>query len=307
MRSWQSYIINGILRLTSKRRMPLDPDFAKLRLDYERLDARRFRLPPDTVTETAQANGISCQWLRVPDSQEERVLYYLHGGGFVFRFPQAHSAMLARWCRRLDSQALMPDYRLAPEHPYPAAPQDCLSGYRWLLDQSYTPENIVIAGDSAGGCLALATLYGIKQEGLPMPACAVLLSPGTDLTLSGCSIVNNERKDPMFTLQAMLTMRTAYASEEQMCEPSASPLYADYSGFPPLQFVTGSSEILLDDSLRAAAKARRAEVEVDLHIWDGMPHVFPVISFLPESRKAIEQITRFVSRHTGWNTFKPPA
>ena len=113
-----------------------------------------------------------------------------------------------------------------------------------------------------------------------MPACAVLLSPGTDLTLSGRSVVNNERKDPMFTLQAMLTMRTAYASEEQMCEPSASPLYADYSGFPPLQFVTGSSEILLDDSLRAADKARRAEVEVDLQIWDGMPHVFPVISFL---------------------------
>lgn len=300
MRSWQSYLINGILRLISKRRMPLETDFAQLRLHYERMDARRFRLQPDIATETVQANGISCQWLRIPHSQEGRVLYYLHGGGFVFRFPQAYRAMLALWCRRLGSRALLPDYRLAPEHPYPAAPQDCLAGYRWLLDQSVDPENIVIAGDSAGGCLALATLHGIQQAGLPMPACAVLLSPGTDLTLSGPSVRINERKDPMFTLQAMLTMRNAYAREEIMVEPAASPLYADYSGFPPLQFIVDSSEMLLDDSLRAADKARRAGVEVDLQVWDGMPHVFPVMPFLPESGKAIEQIARFVSRHTGW-------
>ena len=299
-RSWQSYLLNGLFRVVSKRRFPTEPDIAAIRSTYERLDAKRFRVHPDTVKTPVQTNGVSSDWVNVPASRDERVIYYLHGGGFMLRFPNAHTGMVARWCRRLGSRALMPDYRLAPEHPYPAAPQDCLNGYRWLLDQQIDPANIVIAGDSAGGCLSLATLHLIKEAGLPMPACAVLLSPGTDLTMSGKSVVTNERKDPMFMLQGLIIMRGSYAPEQFMAEPAASPLFADYEGFPPLHFVVGSTEILLDDSTRAVEKARRAGVETELRIWRGMPHVFPSFPFLPEARGATDDIVRFISRNTAW-------
>jgi acetyl esterase/lipase len=143
-------------------------------------------------------------------------------------------------------------------------------------------------------------LHLIKEAGLPMPACAVLLSPGTDLTMSGKSVVTNERMDPMFMLQGLIIMRGSYAPEQFMAEPAASPLFADYEGFPPLHFVVGSTEILLDDSTRAVEKARRAGVETELRIWRGMPHVFPSFPFLPEARGATDDIVRFISRNTAW-------
>ncbi len=128
-RSWQSYLLNGLLRVIYKKRFPMEPDIADIRSNFERLDIKRFPLDPDTIKTPVQTNGVSSDWVKVPDSRDERVIYYLHGGGFMLRFPNTHTRMMARWCERLGSRALMPDYRLAPEHPYPAAPEDCFNGY----------------------------------------------------------------------------------------------------------------------------------------------------------------------------------
>lgn len=244
--------------------------------------------------------GLDCDRISVATSRDDRVVYYLHGGGFVLALPNAQSAMISRWCVRLESTAYMPDYRLAPEHPCPAAPDDCLQGYRWLLESGVAPSNIVIAGDSAGGCLSLVTLQRIRAQGLPMPACAVLLSPVVDLTMSGPTFITNARRDPMFTMQGLLLMRNAYATEQAVTEPVASPLFGDFTGLPPLHIVAGSTEMLLSDSERAADKARSCGVEVELQVWPAMPHVFPAVPWLPESGSATRAIVEFVGKHTDW-------
>ena len=244
--------------------------------------------------------GLASDRINVPASRDNRIIYYLHGGGFVVALPNAQTAMISRWCSVLESTAYMPDYRLAPEQPYPAAPDDCLNGYRWLLEQDVAPSNIVIAGDSAGGCLSLVTLQQIREQDLPMPACSVLLSPVADLTLSGDTLVTNERKDPMFTMQALLLMRNAYVREQAVTDAVASPLFGDFTGLPPLKIVVGSTEMLLSESLRVADKARASGVEVELDVWPGMPHVFPAVPWLPESKAATGAIARFIGRYTGW-------
>ena len=197
-------------------------------------------------------------------------------------------------------RALMVDYRLAPEHCFPAAPDDCHAAYRWLLAQGYQPNEIVIAGDSAGGNLALATLQRIKAAGEPMPSCAVLLSPFVDCTLSGESMLSNEPHDPMFTLSGMLVIRRLYVQPEQFMDPSASPLFADFSGLPPMLIQVGDIEMLRDDAVRTARKAHAAGVAVELEIWEGMPHVFQALTILPQAAAASERIVAYIGEKTGW-------
>ena len=244
--------------------------------------------------------SLGCDRISVPVSRDDRIIYYLHGGGFVMALPNAQTAMISRWCSVFESTAYMPDYRLAPEHPYPAAPDDCLAGYRWLLEDGASPSNIVMVGDSAGGCLSLVTLQRIQEEELPMPACTVLLSPLADLTMSGETFISNERKDPMFTMQALLLMRNAYATEQAVTEPAASPLFGEFTGLPPLKILVGGTEMLLSDSLRVADRARDSGVAVELDIWPDMPHVFPAVLWLPESKAATNAIAEFVGKHTDW-------
>ncbi|MEO0998480.1 MAG: alpha/beta hydrolase [Pseudomonadota bacterium] len=299
-RSLSSYLVNGVIRLTTKRRPRSAYAVADIRRRFGKVDSALVRPPADMIVENVDLDGLAAEWVSVAGASEQNIVYYLHGGGFVMRAPNTHKTLLTRLSRRLGCKSLMPDYRLAPEHPFPAAPEDCLAGYRWLLDNGATPKQIVIAGDSAGGCLTLATLHLAKQAGLPMPACAVLISPCTDLTMSSSTALVNERSDPMFTLNLLLTMRNAYVRERDIVDPAASPLFADFSGFPPLQILVGSSEILLSDAERTAERARLAGVETELEIWDGMPHVFPAITLLAESGRALDTIADFVHRHAGW-------
>lgn len=292
--SWQTYLVCFLLRWLVKRRFEPETNLIRYRQRVERMDTRFIKVPPDVRVTPAPADAVPGHWVEVPESTSRRVILYLHGGGFCLRGPNLYTSFLARLCRPTQAKGLLPDYRLTPEHPYPAAPQDCLASYRWLLAKGHDPHDIIIAGDSAGGCLSLATLTQLLATGEPLPACSVLLSPATDMTVSGWSAITKEREDPFFYLQTLLLLKHHYLQGAFAGDPLVSPLYADYRGFPPLLFQAGSTELLLDDSLRTAAKAKAAGVEVKLQIWRHMPHVFQLFNWLPESRQAVEEIGRFM-------------
>jgi acetyl esterase/lipase len=196
---------------------------------------------------------------------------------------------------------LLVDYRLAPEHPFPAGVDDCLAAYRWLLGQGVAAHNIVIAGDSAGANLTLATLLGAKAASVPPPACAFVISPPVDLTLGSPSFVANEHSDAVFRLATLVLLRGRYVAAERLLDPLVSPLFGDLAGMPPLLLQAGTREMLRDDAVRFADRARSAGVQVDLELWHGMQHCFQLLEFLPESGRAIEAITRFVTHHAGWS------
>src|SRR5258705_11026902 len=165
--SWQARWVELLLRTTVKRPVPADVDLVRLRRHYEEIDQRKFSVPPDVTRTPVAADGVSCEWVDVPSSLPERVLLYLHGGGFALRFPNLHSRFAARIARAINARALLVDYRLAPEHPFPAGVDDCLVAYRWLLAQGIPPRTVVIAGDSAGANLPLGTRLGAKAVGVP--------------------------------------------------------------------------------------------------------------------------------------------
>jgi epsilon-lactone hydrolase len=284
------------LRLAVKRMPLLGADIAKLRAVNLSWDERLAHPEPGVTRTPVAGPGFRGEWLAVPESLPGRVLFYIHGGAFMFRFPELHAALAARLCRPLRARALMVDYRLAPEAPYPAAPDDCLAAYRWLVAGGQPPAGIVIGGDSAGGNLALVTLQRIRASGEPAAACAVLLSPVVDFTLSSRSLVTHERSDPMFRLSGLLAMRGYYTSPERYLDPGVSPLYGAFAGLPPLLFQVGGIEMLRDESVRAAAAAHAAGVAVELEIWEHMAHVFQALP-LPQAKAALERIGAFAARH----------
>ena len=295
-RAW----LNLMLRLLVKRSLKPGVDIARLRVLQAPLDQRFARPDPQARFTPVSCAGVAAQWIDVPESRPRRVIFYLHGGGFMFRFPNTHGALVTRWCRRLGARALMVDYRLAPEHRYPAGADDCEAAYRWLLAQGFEGRNIVIGGDSAGGNLLLATLHRLKTAAQPLPACAVAISPFVDFTLSGESLIANEARDPMFTLKAFHALRPLYVDPEQMLLPDVSPLFADFSGLPPILFQASNSEMLRDDALRSAQRAHAQGVAVELELWENLPHVFQALHKLPQAQAALDSIVRFVSAHAGW-------
>lgn len=299
--SLRSVALNALLRVAMRRRLTHDADVVALRRRYEKLDARQFRPDPKVVREDVSCGAVPAEWVSVVESRAERVLLYVHGGSFAFRFPNAHAALTARMCRRLGTRALIPDYRLAPEHPFPAGADDCERTYRWLLETGVDPRNLVVAGDSAGGNLALVTLQRARAAGLPLPACAVLLSPALDCTLSSPSMAAYDGRDPMLQLANLLVLRSYYVrSPQEYTNPEVSPLFADFRGLPPLFFQVGTHELLRDEATRAAEKAHAAGVDVELELWPGVAHVFQIAEFLPESSHALDNIARFVRQRTGW-------
>ncbi len=237
------------------------------------------------------------RWVGATDAPGACILY-LHGGAFVAASPNVHSAMLARICARAGARALYVDYRLAPEHPFPAASDDCLAGYRYLLGQGVDPGRIVIAGDSAGGNLTVVTALRILDAGLPMPAALVALSPVLDATFSGDSMRRNDGHDPLFRTSIVHGLADGYVPESLRRDRYVSPLFTPLDGLPPSLVLVGSSEILLDDATRFAAQARN----VTLQVWHDMPHVFPVMHGLAEAAEAVEVIADYIVRHTSSGT-----
>lgn len=306
--SWRSVALNAVLRVTMRKRLTHDADVIALRSQYEKRDARQFRLDADVTRTPVACGDVPAEWVSVPESRPERVIMYLHGGSFAFRYPNAHAAFAARLCRQLGARALIPDYRLAPEHPFPAATDDCERAYRWLLDSGVDARNVVLAGDSAGGNLVLVTLQRARAARLPLPACAVLLSPALDCTLSSPSMAAYDGRDPMLKLANLLVLRGYYiASPHEYTNPEVSPLFGDFRGFPALFMQVGLSELLRDEATRAAQIAHAAQVDVELELWPGVGHGFQIVDFLPESAQAINSIARFVRIRTGWDNVAQPA
>ncbi|QSW95846.1 alpha/beta hydrolase [Rhizobium lentis] len=228
----------------------------------------------------------------------QRVILYIHGGGFSSGSIRTHSLLAGSLAKAASSDVLLIDYRLMPEYGYPAQINDALTAYRWLLDNGYRSENVVVAGDGAGGNLALETVLRQKQAGKPLPAAVIALSPITDLAATGGSMTSNAGSDPLVDRAAIETLRQAYLGSRSATDPQASPLYADLTGFPPLLLQVGSGEVLLDDTLRLADKARQAGVDVTAEVWPGMPHqwqLFP--SLLDDADRSSQNIAEFAIRH----------
>jgi epsilon-lactone hydrolase len=200
----------------------------------------------------------------------------------------------------LKMNLLLPEYRLAPENPFPAALEDALKSYRWLLTQGYKSSDIIVSGDSAGGGLSLATVLALRDAGEPLPAAVVVMSPWADLTHKGQSHVTKADSEAVLKTEVLKEWALCYADEANLSNPLVSPVYADFHGFPPLLIQVGSEEILLDDSLLLTEKAKADGVAVTLKVWDGMWHVWQALGdFLPESRKAFEELGQFVQEHVG--------
>ncbi|QYC41973.1 Monoterpene epsilon-lactone hydrolase [Nonomuraea coxensis DSM 45129] len=229
----------------------------------------------------------------------EDVLLYLHGGGFVVGSPRVTAHVTAALLRHLDGRAVSPDYRLAPEHPFPAAPDDCLAAYRELLDSGVDPRRLVVAGDSAGAALAVVTLTRARDAGLPMPAAAVLFSPAVDLTLSGASMRSKDGVDPFFAPADLAWLFERYLAGADGAAPEASPVFADLTGLPPLLIQAGSSELLLDDAVRLAGRAGADEVAVTLEVVPRQPHVFQLDDRSAEAAAALERAGRFLATRLG--------
>jgi monoterpene epsilon-lactone hydrolase len=257
------------------------------------------RVASDVKCEPVDAGGVKAEWIVPPGAADDRVVLYLHGGGYVMGSINTHRAMIARIARASKARALALDYRMAPEHPFPAAVEDATAAYRWLLAQGYKPGKIAISGDSAGGGLTLATLLSLRDAHTPLPAAAAPISPWTDMEGTGASVKTRAAKDPMVGSSNLLPMAKMYIGDQDAKNPLASPLHGDYRGLPPLLIQVGDAEILLDDSTRVAERAKAAGVEVDLEVWDEMMHVWHVFAkILPEGQQAIDKIGEFVIAHT---------
>jgi acetyl esterase/lipase len=257
------------------------------------------KLPKDVKCETVDAGGVPAVWISIPDVINDHVILYLHGGGYIAGSIKTHQDLAARLSRVSKARVLLIDYRLAPEHPFPAAIEDATTAYRWLVsNEGIIPNNMIIGGDSAGGGLTIVTLVKLRDDGDILPAAAVCLSPWTDLAVTGESIKTNADIDPFIPAESVELIAKLYYGDEDAKNPLVSPLYANLQGLPPLFIQVGTREVLLDDSLRLADRAKAVGVEVQLEIWKDMIHVFALFApWAPEGQQGIEQIGEFIQKH----------
>ncbi len=254
----------------------------------------------DTKIEKINIDGLQAEWLVPVNARREKVILYLHGGGYVTGSIEDHRMMCGLLANATGTKVLIPEYRLAPEHPFPAALDDSLQVFHWLLAQGYVPGNIILAGDSAGGGLAVAAVLALKEKSGSLPAAVVCLSPWADLALTGQSHTTKAKAEAILTKDVLREWALCYTDGSNLTNPLVSPLYGDFHGFPPLLIQAGSEEILLDDSILLAEKARSAGVDVTLKIWDGMWHVWQALGdLIPENKKTFEEIGQFVQGQFG--------
>ncbi|WP_232629474.1 alpha/beta hydrolase [Methylobacterium sp. Leaf118] len=254
-----------------------------------------YALPDDVRVEAVDAGGVPAEWTTTPEAVPGRVLLFLHGGGYVSGSLASHRTMVARAGREAGTRTLALAYRLAPEHPFPAALEDALAGYRFLLDSGVAPARIALAGESAGGGLALAVALSLRAAGQPLPGCLWCSSPWTDLTLTGASLADKAAVDPLLSRAYLAEVAAAYLAGTDPRGPLVSPLWGDLSGLPPLLIQVGSAETLLDDSVSLARAAGAADVAVTLEIWPHMIHAWHLFHpELAEGRRALASMGRFV-------------
>jgi monoterpene epsilon-lactone hydrolase len=262
-----------------------------------RLDAltARYAMPADVVVAPVDADGVPAEWTITPSADPARVILFLHGGGYVSGSIRSHRHMIAQAGREAGARTLALGYRLAPEHPFPAALGDALTGYRFLLSQGFRPESIVLAGESAGGGLAIAMLVSLRDSGTPLPACAWCSSPWVDLEMTGATMETKAAVDPLIQAPYLRELAALYLNGQDPRQPMASPLHADLGGLPPLLIQVGSDETLLDDAIRLAGVAAAANVRTSLQVWPRMIHAWPLFyAQLADGRRSLAEMGAFV-------------
>ena len=255
----------------------------------------RYPVATDVFVESVEINGVGGEWTITPVADPTRVVMFLHGGAYISGGLATHRHLVAQVGREARTRTLALDYRLAPEHPYPAAVDDAIAGYEFLLAQGYEPANIALAGESAGGGLALATLVSLRDMGIAMPACAWLSSPWVDLEMTGETIVSKADVDPLIAKPYLLEAAAAYLHGADPRSPLASPLHADLRELPPMLIQVGTAETLLDDSMRLARLAAQADVRVTLEAWPEMIHAWSLFyQELEAGRQSLASMGAFV-------------
>ena len=260
--------------------------------------ARRLPIPPRVDVQQTTVGDIPAEWLRPADTADNRAILYLHGGAYTMGSCTTHRALASRIAIAGKAPAVQPEYRLAPEHPFPAALQDCVAAYRWLVDYGISPQKIVVAGDSAGGGLAVALALSLRDDDVPLPAAIACMSPWADLALTGESLGTRANVDPVCSLEQSRLHAGHYVGKADPRAALVSPVYADLHGLPPVLIHVGDREILLSDATRLAARAREHGVDVELKVWEGMWHVWHLFAaWLPEGQQAVDEIGAFISKH----------
>jgi len=300
MASWQFKLIKLFFRV----RRVINPPAGKLDVARERADtesmAANFPTRIEFTCTPLEVNQVPAEWIMPSAASADRVILYFHGGSYNSGSLESHRSHVANIAHAAKARLLNIDYRLAPEHPFPAAVEDATASYRWLLENQVEPHSIIVAGDSAGGGLTLVLLVKLRDAQLPLPAAAVCLSPWTDLTCSGASWKANVRKDLMLDSRSILESAQLYVGKADPRTPLASPLYADFTGLPPILIQVGSHELILSDSTGVAERAKVAGVEMTLEVWEEMQHEWQfAANMLPEARQALQHIGQFVESHLG--------
>lgn len=270
-----------------------DTPVAQMRADWEALFAGD---PAPAAEEAVSAGGVAAHWIAAPGSRRDKVLIYFHGGGFQVGSVASHRGLIARLSAAAGARALGVDYRLVPEHRFPAQIEDARAVFAWLLEQGFAGTDIALVGDSAGGGLVVSLMIAARDAGLPLPAAAAIMSPWTDMEASGESYETRADRDPIHQRPMLQAMARAYLGREgDPRDPLASPIHANLAGLPPLLIQVGDRETVLDDARVLAERARADGVEVELEVWDGMIHVFQLYAEeLPEASRAIEMIGAFL-------------
>ncbi len=300
-----SFQFQAILQLLRSGPLPETLSIADRRAGEEAM-AGQSPLPENVYVEEVTAVTVPALLIAAEGTRDERVILYLHGGGYCVGSPRTHRDFAWRLSAASAARVLLPDYRRAPEHPFPTAVDDAVAAYRWLLVEGIDPAHLVIAGDSAGGGLALAALVRLRDEGERLPAAAALLSPWVDLALTGNSLQSKAAEDPVLSPAQLQEFAELYLGDADPRTPLASPLYADLAGLPPLLIQAGGAEILLDDAVRLAERAEAAGVEVTLDVWPEMIHVWQGFAgFLPEGQTAVTKLGAFIRKHTAQAGLSP--
>lgn len=307
--SWQSRLVHLLVRSRMRPHAlrPIDPTWVRQNMGRPR-SARRWmaRVTGSTVLPYAATGhwpgGETVRWPAATD--DAPVLLYLHGGGYIACSPETHRPLVSSLVRRIEGIAYVPSYRLAPEHPYPAALDDAFAAYRHLVfELGIAPARIVVAGDSAGGGLALALVLRLRDALLPLPSCVVTFSPWTDLAATGASLDENSDRCAMFAGETIRRAAQFYVGTADPRDPSVSPLYGDYHGLPPLLVHASHDEVLRDDATRVVERARAAGVTVESQLWHHVPHVWQFfVAVLPEAEQSVNAAVRFITQCTSPRT-----